>query len=172
MQEVPAKKYRIKLSPHERTVLEEIRDKGHHKASKFKRALVFLLADESSEGPAKKDLEIAQATGLVTTSIERLRKRCCEVGPLGALEHKPRETPPREIKITGEVKARITQLACSEAPEGQARWTLKLLAEKLVEIEVIDSISHNSVALVLKKANLNHGGKKAGVSRPKKAPPS
>ena len=89
-----------------------------------------------------------------SATVERLRKRCCEVGPLGALLPKPRETPPREIKITGEVEAHITQLACSEPPEGQARWTLTLLAERLIEIEVIDSISRTSVALVLKKSQL------------------
>lgn len=166
------KKYRIKLSPDERNALEEVRDKGSHKASKFKRALIFLLADESEEGPAQKDADIAKATGLTIVSIERLRKRCCEVGPIGGLEPKPRETPPRKIKITGEVEAHITQLACSEPPEGQVRWTLHLLAKRLVEIEVIDSISHNSVGLVLKKANLNLGDKKAGVSRRKKTPPS
>jgi len=170
MRGVSVKKYRIKLSPDERIALEEVRDKGSHKASKFKRALVFLLADESEDGPAQKDREIAKATGLTTVSIERLRKRCCEVGPLGGLDPKPRETPPREIKITGEVEARITQLACSDPPEGRVRWTLHLLAQRLVEIEVIDSISHNSVGLVLKKANLNLGVKKAGAFHPKKMP--
>lgn len=172
MRGVSHKKYRIKLSSDERAALEEVRDKGSHKASKFKRALVFLLADEGDNAPAHKDIEIAQATGLNTVSIERLRKRCCEVGPLGALDPKPRETPPRKIKITGEVEAHITQLACSEPPEGQVRWTLKLLAQRLVEIEVIDSISHNSVGLVLKKANLSHGDKKVGVSHRKMMPPS
>lgn len=168
---VSVKKYRIKLSSDERIALEEIRKKGSHKASKFKRAMVFLLADEGANGPAQKDAQIAQAVGLTTVSIERLRKRCCEVGPIGGLEPKPRETPPRKIKITGEVEARITQLACSDPPEGRVRWTLHLLAQRLVEIEVIDSISHNSVGLVLKKANLNHGDKNAGVSRQKKTPP-
>ena len=134
--------------------------------------MVFLLADEGDGGPAKKDSEIAQAVGLTTVSIERLRKRCCEVGPIGGLESKPRDTPPRKVKITGEVEARITQLACSDPPEGKARWTLKLLAQRLVEIEVIDSISHNSVGLVLKKANLSPGGRSAGVSHRKKMPPS
>jgi len=73
--------------------LEAVRDKGSHKATKDKRALVFLLADESKEGPAQKDAEIAKATGLTIVSIERLRKRCCEVVPIGGLDPKPRETP-------------------------------------------------------------------------------
>jgi len=162
----------LKLSRDERHALEKVRDKGSRKASKYKRALVFLLADESKEGPSQKDTEIAKATGLTTVSIERLRKRCCEVGPIGGLDPKPRETPPRKIKITGEVEARITQLACSEPPEGRTCWTLHLLAQRLVEIEVIDSISHNSIGLVLKKVGLNLGGKKAGAFRRKKTPPS
>ncbi len=170
MRGVPAKIYRIKLSRPERKDLEEVRDQGSHKATKFKRALVLLLCDEGPHGPAHKDKEIEEITGMKSATVERLRKRCCEVGPLGALLPKPRETPPREIKITGEVEAHITQLACSEPPEGQARWTLTLLAERLIEIEVIDSISRTSVALVLKKANLNLGNKRGGVSRRKKMP--
>ena len=130
--------------------------------------MTLLLADEGEFGSATKDADIAQSTGLHPNSIERIRKRCCEVGPIGALDAKPRETPPREIKITGVVEAHITQIACSEGPEGAAegaaRWTLKLIAERLVEIEVINSISPSSVGLVLKKANLNHGSKKDGVS--------
>ena len=163
MRRMPAKIYRIKLSIEERNHLESIRDKGSHKAIKFRRAVVLLLADEGEFGSAIKDADIAQSTGLHPNSIERIRKRCCEVGPIGALDAKPRETPPREIKITGEVEAHITQIACSEAPEGAARWTFKLIAERLVEIEVIDSISPSSVGLVLKKVNLNHGNKKDGV---------
>jgi hypothetical protein len=172
MQGVPAKKYRIKLTGDERKSLERIRDHGPHKSTKFKRTMVLLLCDEGPEGPAHIDTEIYQITGMKTATVERLRKRCCEVGPQGALLAKPRKTPPREIKITGEVEAHITQLACSEAPEGQARWTLTLLAERLVEIAVIDSISRTSVALVLKKANLNLGDKKGGVSHQKKTHPS
>lgn len=86
--------------------------------------------------------------------------------------HKPRETPAREVKITGEVEARITQLACSEPPAGHARWTLRLLANHLVEIEVIDSISHQSVGMVLKKVNSNYGGRNVGAFPPSKTPPS
>jgi len=135
-------------------------------------ALALLLADEGPLGPALKDADIYQASGISIRGIERLRKRCCEAGPLGALERKPRETPGREIKITGDVQARITQLACSQPPAGHARWTLRLLADHLVEIEVIDSISHQSVKTVLKKASSSLGGRNAGASRPGKTPPS
>ena len=126
-----------------------------------------LLSDEGPGGPAKKDAEIVNAVGLCSTSLERLRKRCCEVGPLAALEPKPRERGPREIKITGEVEAHITRLACAQPPEGRVCWTLTLIAEKLIEIKVISDISRTSVATVLKKANLNLGLKRM-VHSPRK----
>jgi len=172
MRGVPAKIYHIKLTEEERKDLEKIRDRGSHKSIKIKRASALLLCDEGSHGPAFTDSKVYQAIGMKPVTVERLRKRCCEVGPLGSLLAKPRETPPRKIKITGEVEAHITQLACSEAPEGHVRWTLTLLAQRLIEIQVIDSISRTSVALVLKKVNLNLGGKKGGASHQKKMPPS
>ena len=121
-------------------------------------AVALLLSDEGVHGPALVDREIHGVTGLAIRTIERLRERCCEVGTLEALQRKPRATPGREIKITGEVKARITQLACSKPPAGNARWTLRLMANHLVEIEVIESISHQSVGTVLKKVNSSRGG--------------
>jgi Homeodomain-like domain len=169
---VPAKLHRIKLSEDERIELVAVRDQKHGKTDSIKRAIALLLADEGPYGPAQKDAEICQSIGFTPRTIERLCERCCEVGPLGALLHKPRETPAREVKITGEVEARITQLACSEPPAGHARWTLRLLANHLVEIEVIDSISHQSVGMVLKKVNSNHGGRNVGASHPSKTPPS
>lgn len=157
MREVPAKKYRIKLASDERSSLEEIRDRGSNKSARFKHALALLMCDEGADGPACKDSEIATAIGTKVLTVERLRKRCCEVGPLDAIERKKRETGPREIKLTGEVEAHITRLACSEPPEGQARWTLELIAGKLVELQVVGSISRPSVGKVLKKANSGHG---------------
>jgi hypothetical protein len=155
---VPAKIHRIKLSKIEREELEAIRDQKRAKAAKAMPAVALLLSDEGLYGPALKDLEIHGITGLSKRTIERLRERCCEVGPLEALQRKARITPGREIKITGEVKARITQLACSKPPAGHARWTLRLIASHLVKLEVIDSISHQSVGTVLKKVNSNRGG--------------
>jgi len=164
--------HRIKLTQDEREELELIRSKGSHKALKYKRASILLLSDESAAGSGLGDEEISQVTASAIRTIERLRKRCCEVGPLGALEPKPRENPPTERKITGEVEASITQLACSEPPKGTSRWTLQLLANRLVEINVIESISHTSVGLVLKKARSSHGVKKDGASRRMRTPPS
>jgi len=167
-----AKIYRIKLSEDERRELESIRDRGSLKAKSFKKALALLSCDEGHFGPALADEAICRVVGMSPSSVLRLRQRCCETGPLGALVAKLRDKPAREIKVTGEIEARITQLACSQAPEGSARWTLRLLAEHLVEIEVIESISHTTVGLVLKKVRSNPGGRKDGASRQSKTPPS
>lgn len=164
--------HRIKLSEDERHELEAIRDRGSLKAKTFKKALALLLCDEGHLGPALADEAICRVVAMSPSSLVRLRQRCCETGPLGALVAKVRDKPAREIKVTGEIEARITQLACSKAPEGSARWTLRLLADHLVEIEVIESISHTTVGLVLKKARSNPGGRKDGASRPSTTPPS
>lgn len=192
--QVPAKLHRIKLSGDERIELEAIRDHKNIKkpkdapskdapskdappkkaaptGAKAMAALSLLLSDEGSLGPCLKDAEIAAITGLSSCTLERLRKRCCEVGPLAALERKPREAPPHTIKITGEVQAHITQIACSLAPAGHARWTLQMIADRVVELNVIDSISSQSVSTVLKKVNSSHGDRNVGVSRPRKMPP-
>ncbi|MEO5713878.1 MAG: helix-turn-helix domain-containing protein [Luteolibacter sp.] len=149
-----------------------LRDQKRGKASSTIRAVALLLSDEGPHGPALKDADIQAHTRISIRNLERLRLRCYEIGSLAALARKPRATPGCEVKITGEVQARITQLACTKPPAGQARWTLKLLAKHLVEIEVIESISHQSVGTVLKKANSSHGGSNAGASHPDKTPPS
>ena len=164
-----AKLYRIKLSEVERLELETIRDQGSRKAKIFKKVLALLLCDEGPTGPAFADSEILPVVAISPSSLMRLRQRCCEVGPLGplgAVVAKVRDKPAREAKVTGEVEARITQLACSRPPQGSARWTLRLLAGHLVEIKVIESISHSTVGLVFKKVPSNLGGRNAGVSRP------
>lgn len=180
---MPAKLYRIKLSGDERLELEAIRDHKHAKkpkdaspakatstGAKAMSALSLLLSDEGALGPGLKDAEIRAITGLSSCTLERLRKRCCEVGPLAALGRKPREAPPHTIKITGEVRAHITQIACTKAPAGHARWTLRMIADRVVELNVIGSISRQSVGTVLKKANSSHGGRNVGVSRRRKTP--
>ena len=167
-----AKTYRIKLSEDERRELETIRDRGSLKAKTFKKALALLLCDEGHLGPALADEAICRIVAMSPSSVLRLRQRCCETGPLGARVAKLCDQPAREIKVTGEIEARITQLACSKAPEGFARWTLRLLADHLVEIAVIESISHTTVGLVLKKVRSSPGGRKDGASRPSKTPPS
>lgn len=163
---MPAKIYRIKLTRKERAELEEIRlAKARGSARRIQRAYTLLLCDEGVDGPGWIDEDVATATGQSTRSVQNLRRRCCEVGPLGALERKPRETPPNEPKITGDVEARIITLACSDPPEGQSRWTLRLLADRVVKLEILESISRETVRQVLKKTNLSLGSRSAGASR-------
>jgi len=166
------KKYRIKLNPEERDELESVCRKHRVSAQKKQRARVFLLSDENRESGPLKDAEIAEKVGMAVSSIERLRKQCHDQGPIEALERKKRATPPREIKVDGKLEAEITALACSEPPEGCARWTLQLLADRVVELELVDSISDESVRRALKKTNCNLTEANTGASRKKKTPPS
>ncbi len=151
------KLYRIKLTNEEREQLSEVLHAKRIAANKVLKARALLLADESSEGPSFSDAKIIEATGISSATLSRLRKRVCEVGPLEALERKQQIRPSRLSKITGEVEAQLTTLACSEAPPGHKRWTLRLLAERLVALECVESISHEAVRTTLKKKKSNRG---------------
>lgn len=149
--------YRIKLSSEERSELEKLSRKRRAAAHKVLKARALLLCDESEEGGGLKDCEIVRKIDIAPCTLQRLRQRCCEVGPLEALERKSQQRPSRPRKLDGEAQARLTTLACSEPPEGCARWTLRLLADHLVELEVVDSISYETVREELKKANSSPG---------------
>ena len=164
---MPNKKYHVKLSSEERKELRKIARKEGAAVTKVQRARAILAVDCSEGGPGMTDLEASAGSGLTLRSIERLRARVCEVGPLGALERKQRQSPPVEAKVTGEVEARMVQIACSEAPEGRDRWT-KMIAEQLMELEIVESITSETVRVTLKKTTLNPGSKSAGASLPKK----
>lgn len=157
------KTHRIKLTLDEITELESVIKATQVSFEKRRRAKVLLLCDEGEFGPGLQDAQVALVESICVGQKETLRRRCCEVSPKGTLEGKKRDTSPIARKITGEVEARITQLACSTAPEGRSRWTLKLLAEKAVELEIVDSICDESVRIVLKEANSSPGASNAGV---------
>jgi hypothetical protein len=150
--------YRIKLSPEERTCLTDLTKSGKRiSAKKVIKAQALLLADESDDGPGYTDAQIMEATGMKPATLVRLRKRVCEVGPAEALERKTQASPSRKKIIDGEVEAQLTQLACSQAPDGRKKWTLRLLADKLVELEIVESISHETVRGGMKKKTSNRG---------------
>jgi transposase len=151
------KLYRIKLLPEEREELEFLSRKRTAAAHKVTKARALLLCDESDEGKALKDSEVQRETGIKYRTLQRLRERCCEVGPLDALERKQQQEPSRPRKLDGEQQAQLTKLACSEAPEGCAGWTLRILADNLVELEVVETISYETVRRELKKTKLNLG---------------
>jgi len=144
-----AKKYRVKLSKEQRDLLEELTSKGTMKVRAYKRAQILLLADEASSKGRKSDEQIAEQVKSSTATVQRVRQRFVEGNLDKALTEKPRSGAPP--KISSRQRAQITSLACSDPPEGYARWSLRLLASNLVELELIDQISHNSVDRVLKK---------------------
>jgi transposase-like protein len=146
-----AKKYIVKLTADERSELEQMVRKGKAAGWKLQRAHALLRCDQGPEGPAWPDERVAEAHGVTTRSLESWRKQAVERGPLSLLERKPRATPALTGKLDGEKEARLTALACSRPPKGYARWSLRLLAERLVELEVVASISHETVRRAMKK---------------------
>ena len=124
---------------------------GKIQVRKLNRAKILLLADENHSQGQKTDQEIAEKLDVGTATIERIRRSYADVGVAGALAEKPRSGRPPTI--SGKERATITALACSTAPQGYTRWTLRLLAEKVVELEILDQISYTTIGEILKKTN-------------------
>ena len=146
-------RYKVTLELEEREQLEQLTRKGKIAAVKLIHARALLLCDHSeynSEPFMVKDA--AKALGVSTRTIEKLKKRFVEEGLDSAIERKPTTRKP-SIQFDGEFDARIMQLACSECPEGAGRWTLRLLAEKAVELEIVDSVSEMTIQRSLKKTS-------------------
>jgi len=141
------KKQHVQLNESERTQLEELLKQGSLPARKFKRALAILELDRGRTFTA-----VAQTVGATKQSVSTWAKKYRENG-LAGLEDKP--IPGRPATISGQERAKITALACSEAPEGHSQWSLRLLAEKAVELEYVEQISHTHVRRILKKTNSN-----------------
>jgi transposase len=148
-----AKKYLVTLTPDERARLTAMMAAGKRSALTLTRARILLKADQADGGPAWDDAQIAEALDCGLRTVERVRQRFVERGLDQALGRKPQDRPSRERKFDGAAEARLIALACSPPPEGRARWTLKLLADKLVELEVFDSVSNETVRRVLKKTS-------------------
>ena len=150
------KKNEIKLTTEQRKELEKFSKTGVHSAKLIKRAEIILLLDTSENGDAMTFEEISKRLSISVTSITNVKKDFFAAGDVKAfLQRKKRDTPPVEPKITGEVEARIIALACSEVPAGCARWTVRLIADKSVELQIIDSLSFKSVQRLLKKHSLS-----------------
>jgi transposase len=144
--EMPRKKYLINLSDTDREMLEQITHKGTLKARKFKRAMILLKADEGLSDP-----QIMATLNVSRPCVERIRKRFVADGIERALNEDPR--PGQRRKLDGRAEATLIATACSEAPEGHVRWTLRLLAGKLVQLQVVEAISHETVRRTLKKTS-------------------
>lgn len=167
-----SKLYIVQLSQDEREELERITRLGKSAAWKIARAHALLKCDQGEFGPGWTDEQIAQAYGMTARSVSSWREQAVEHGPMSLLTRKARQEPPTPPKLDGEGQAKLTKLACSQAPLGHASWTLRLLAEQLVELGVVESISPETVRRVLKKTTSSHGKNSNGASLPSKMPPS
>jgi transposase len=147
-------KYHIQLSNEDRQELEALIRAGKAPARTQTRARILLLSDENQTKP-RKTKEIASALLCSLPTITNIRRKFVEGGLQSALYDRPR--PGQAPKITGEIEAQLIALACSQPPEGKARWTLQMLADKLVELELVESISDVAVMKRLKKMNLSLG---------------
>ncbi len=154
---MPKKKYIVDLSADERETLRQLITRGKPSARKVTRARILLHA---SDGLTDEQIGVALKTGIAT--VERTRQRFVEEG-LGCLNERPR--PGQRRKLSGKQEAHLIAVACTTAPDGQARWTLQLLADKVVELKYADSIARETVRQMLKKTNSSRGSNSSGASR-------
>ena len=146
---MPAKRYHVRLSSEAREDLKRLVSTGSGKARMLTRARILLLSDEGLAESSKSDAQIVASLGVCSTTVASIRKRFAQEGLASALRERPR--PGQPIKFDGKVKAHLTVLACTDPPEGHARWTLRMLADKAVEVGLVESLSHETVRQVLKK---------------------
>jgi transposase len=153
---MPVKKYRITLAPADRAQLLDLIAAGREAAQTLAHARILLKADEGPDGPAWTDERIVGALEVSRPTVERIRRRFADQGLSAALRRRP---PRREYrrKLDGEQEARLVALSCSEPPAGRARWSMRLLAGKLVELEVAEAVSYETVRRTLKKPRSSRG---------------
>jgi transposase len=145
------KKYIVRLTSEERDHLEELVSKGKRAAYKIKHANILLKADAS--GPAWTDEAIAEAFSVHEHTVRNVRERFVEHGMDAAIERKKQDAPSRKPILDGEKQAHLLAIACSQPPEGHARWTLQLLADEMVRLEIVEGISYETVRRALKKTS-------------------
>jgi len=151
------KRYIIRLSAEERKHLTELLGRKVLAAQKRKRALVLLKADASAEGPAWIDSRIAEAYDVTVATVENIRRSYVLEGLDATIERKEQCRPSRQPVLDGAKEARLVALCCGTVPAGHGRWTLRMLADQLVELKVVESISHETVRQALKKTNCSLG---------------
>jgi transposase len=154
---MPAAKYIVDLTTDEREYLDQLSRRGKPSARKARRAQILLKADEHFT-----DEEIAEILTVSVATVGRVRQRWVEEGLASALQERRR--PGRRARLTGRQEAHVVAVACSKAPAGHNRWTLRLLADRLVELGLVESICHETVRQVLKKTILSPGNSSRGVS--------
>ena len=147
-----ANRYKVTLTKAEREQLTELARSGKSTATKFVYARALLLCDAGRFGDPWKVADVASALGVTSRTVEHLKQRFVEEGLTAALARKAHRKP-RESTFDGEFDARLSALACSQAPDGYQRWTVRLLADKLVELKIVDAVSTMTVQRSLKKTN-------------------
>lgn len=147
------KRYVVRLEPQERQQLKELVSVGQAAAYRICHANILLQADESRPGPSWPDRRIAEGLGVAVRTIESLRQRFVEEGLAACLERKKPQEPPVARKFDGRKEAKLIALACSKPPHGRESWSLRLLSDRVVELNIVDSVSHETIRRVLKKTS-------------------
>ena len=151
------KKHLVELTEGERAYLVEYISSGEGKARSLARARILLKADAGPRGPGWGDADIAEAVEVSVPTVERARRDFAERGLEAALRPRPRPERPDKRILDGEKEARLIATACSAPPAGRKRWTLRLLADRLVELEVVAAVSYETVRQILKKTSSSPG---------------
>lgn len=166
---VSKKRYAVELSAGDRKRLEELIRKGNSPAKKQLKGRILLRADESPLGPKWNDRKISEALGTYPMMCARVRRQFAQGGIDAVLNRKQRATPPVQPIFDGEKEAKLIALACSQPPEGRAKWTLRLLERKVVELNIVDHASDNTIGRVLKKTSSSLISNNNGSFRRKQA---
>ena len=151
-----AKRYQIQLAEPERQELKALANTGRGSARKRTHARILLLCDERREDGGRTDVEVAAALEIGVSTVARVRRRCVEEGIESALSRKP-QLNRRPKVLDGDAEARLVAIACGDPPAGRAKWTMQLLADRLVECEIVESVSSETVRRALKKTNSSPG---------------
>ena len=153
--------YKVTLTASEREQLKEIMNKGKHSSQQFRNACILLNCDVGKYGEPFSNDQIARMLQITTKTVERVKQRFIEEGFEACIERKVYPEV-KDLKTDGDFEAHLIALSCSKAPAGRSRWSLRLLADKMVELQFAESVSHETVRQVLKKTKLNRGKSKAG----------
>jgi transposase len=151
------KKDSVKLTREQRQQLEALISAGEASARPLMHARILLKTDYGSEGPRWTQQRIAEALEVGERTIGRVRHRFVEDGLEAALQRRPQPPRPQKRKLDGEQEAQVIALLCGSAPEGFERWSLRLVQQRLIELEIVESVSHETVRQVLKKTNSSRG---------------
>ena len=151
------KKYKVTLTDDERQQLRDLIAAGKGAAQKLAHARILLKTDAAPGGPGWTDERIAEALEVSTDTVARVRQRFVEEGPEAALSRKKPARPSRPRTLDGRAEARLIALACSAPPDGRKRWTMQLLADELMELEVVDAVSDETVRRTLQKTRSSRG---------------